>query len=120
MATTADVASGLIALVKQVKLAEAVHTYYSPDIVSTEEMGETHTVTGLDAIKGKMDYFQGAYEIHGIECSEPLSCLDQFVVEYKMDTTNRQNGERTQMHEYALYTVKDGKISAEKYFYNMG
>jgi ketosteroid isomerase-like protein len=34
-----------------------------------------------------------------------------------MDFTNKETGQRMQMDEHALYTVKDGKIVEERFFY---
>ena len=36
-----------------------------------------------------------------------------------MSTTNKQNGEKASMDETALYRVKDGKITEERFFYAM-
>jgi predicted ester cyclase len=33
--------------------------------------------------------------------------------------TNRSSGQRMQLSEMALYTVKDGKIVREQFFYHM-
>ena len=37
---------------------------------------------------------------------------------YTFDVTNKTSGERVNMSEMALYTVKDGKVVAEQFFYN--
>ena len=34
-----------------------------------------------------------------------------------MDVTQRESGNRIKMDEVALYTVKDGKIVEERFFY---
>ena len=44
---------------------------------------------------------------------------DEFAVHYDYDVTNRPSGQRIQMTEMALYTVKDGKIVREQFFYHM-
>jgi len=45
--------------------------------------------------------------------------ISQFAVKYEYDTTFKPTGERLQMIEMALYTVADGKIVHEHFFYNM-
>ena len=42
---------------------------------------------------------------------------DQFIVRFKMDLTFKPSGERMQNDEDGLYTVKDGKIVEERFFY---
>jgi ketosteroid isomerase-like protein len=34
-----------------------------------------------------------------------------------MDITNKESGERVAMDEIALYTVENGKISEERFYY---
>jgi ketosteroid isomerase-like protein len=43
---------------------------------------------------------------------------NQFAVQYTFDVTFKPTGQRTEMSEMALYTVKDGKIVREQFFYN--
>jgi hypothetical protein len=45
---------------------------------------------------------------------------NQFAVQYTFDATFKPTGQRSQMTEMALYTVKDGKIVKEQFFYNPG
>jgi len=49
---------------------------------------------------------------------------DQFIVCFKYDVTchldGPMKGQRMQMEEAGLYTVKDGKIVREQFFYAMG
>ncbi|MEL6600761.1 MAG: SnoaL-like domain-containing protein [Pseudomonadota bacterium] len=37
-----------------------------------------------------------------------------------MDTTEKSSGQRTQGREVAIYTVADGKITREEFFYGGG
>jgi ketosteroid isomerase-like protein len=40
-------------------------------------------------------------------------------VRYDFDVTAKPSGQRMQMSEMALYTVKDGRIVREQFFYHM-
>jgi hypothetical protein len=44
---------------------------------------------------------------------------NQFAVYYEFETTFKPNGQRNRMSEMALYTVQDGKIVREQFFYNV-
>jgi ketosteroid isomerase-like protein len=43
----------------------------------------------------------------------------QFAVSYDFDVTQKASGQRFAMTEMALYTVKDGRIVREQFFYHM-
>ena len=52
-----------------------------------------------------------------MEVEGPYLNGDQFAVRMKMDLTVKESGERITMDEIGLYTVKDGKIAEERFFY---
>ena len=117
---TADVAKDLVALCKDGKFAEAGEKYWADDVVSVEAGGPPGTdpvSKGKDAARGKGEWWEGAHDIHGIEVEGPYVNGDQFTVRFKMDITQKATGQRMQMDEHALYTVKDGKVVEERFFY---
>jgi ketosteroid isomerase-like protein len=118
--STADVANALVALCKAGKFGEAGETYWAEDVVSIEAMGppgQDPASHGKAAARAKGEWWEGAHEVHSIEVEGPYLNGDQFSVRFKMDVTNRQSGQRMAMDEHALYTVKDGKIVEERFFY---
>ena len=112
-----EVANELISLCRQGQFDEAVSRLYAADIVSKEAMGDPQVVTGIDAVKAKGEWFAKSFDIHGVEVNGPFIYGDQFAVEFKIDATNHQTNERSQMHEIALYTVRDGKVAEEVFLY---
>ncbi len=42
---------------------------------------------------------------------------EQFTVRFTMDVTFKETGQRHTMDEIALYTLKNGKIAEERFFY---
>ena len=63
------------------------------------------------------------HDIHGAEVNGPWPHGDRFVVTMKHDVTPKSGpfaGRRTQFEEAGLYTVRDGKIVQEEFFYHMG
>jgi ketosteroid isomerase-like protein len=42
---------------------------------------------------------------------------DKFAVYYNYDVTSKPRNQRVTMEEMALYTVRDGKIVREQFFY---
>mgnify|MGYP001084154391 CR=1 FL=1 len=103
------------------KNLEAINTLYSPDIVSIESMGnETmpREQKGIDAIRGKNQWWSENNEVHSATVDGPfVGNNDEFAVHYNFDVTFKPTGKRNNMEEMALYTVKDGKVVREQFFY---
>ena len=124
MATsTLDVAKQLVDLCKQGKNLDAIDQLYADDIVSIEacampEMPQTQR--GKEAIRAKNQWWVDNHDIHDCQVTGPLPNGDQFVVLFHIDVTPKVGptaGQRMQASEAGLYTVKDGKITHEKFFY---
>lgn len=118
--TTADIAADFAALCKAGKWDEAGEKYWSTDIVSVEAGGPDGmdpVSRGIDAVRGKGEWWYANHEVHSVEASGPYVNGDQFILRFKMDVTPKASGERMLMDEDALYTVKDGKVVEERFFY---
>ncbi len=119
--SVADVANGLVGLCRQGKFMEAIETYYGDDIVSVEPVamsGMPATQSGIDAIKGKTQWFEQNHEVHGLKIEGPWVSDDGFTVLFEMDVTPKMSGQRVQMREVGVYQVRDGKVAREEFFYN--
>ena len=66
---------------------------------------------------GKGEWWSNAHEVHSSEVEGPYVNGDQFVVRFKMDLTQKETGNRIQMDEVGVYTIKNGKIAEERFFY---
>ncbi len=116
----------LVELCKSGNGMTALDELYSPNIVSVEAMGSpecAQVMEGIDAIRGKNEWWYENNELHGMEVEGPFPNGDRFAVTFKIDTTPKAGpmaGQRMQMHEMALYTVDAGKIIREEFFYDMG
>ncbi|MFN3166528.1 MAG: SnoaL-like domain-containing protein [Phycisphaeraceae bacterium] len=109
--------------------AEAfIEQHYSDDIVSVEvmgmpEVGMPREMKGMEAIRAKTKWWYDNHEIHSSSAEGPLPNGNQFIVIFEMDITPKMGpmaGQRMQMKETGLYTVEDGKIAREQFFYDMG
>ena len=101
--------------------AEALGTLYHSDCVSVEALAgpngkEAH---GLDAIRGKHDWWANAFEEHSSSAQGPFfHAPNRFSLIFHMDVTDNESGQRMQMSEVGEYTVDaDGKITREEFFY---
>jgi hypothetical protein len=114
---TSDIAIGLVDLCKVGSFEQAIKQYYHDDIVSVEPMGETPTVTGIDAVLGKLAYFHDTMDIHGAEVTGPFLNGNQFAVRFVLDATQKQSGKRSTMEEIGVYTVEGDKIVHEAFYF---
>lgn len=120
--TTQEVANKLVSLCSAGKFDDAVKELYAPEIVSVEAMappGQSRETKGLDAVNGKNEWWIANHEVHSSKVEGPLVAGDHFAVTFKMDITFKPESKRIQMEEIALYTVSNGKIVREEFFYSM-
>jgi len=126
MSSTYEVGKKLVDLCNAGKAMEAVTTLYSPDIVSIEAMAMSAMparMEGLAAVKGKAEWWEANHEVHSGKAEGPWPHGERFIVRFQYDVTAKAGpmaGKRMKLDEAALYTVKDGKIVQEEFFYHMG
>jgi ketosteroid isomerase-like protein len=121
-ASTAAIANELVSLCRAGRNLEAIAKLYSPKIVSVEPVGTEEMpaeMSGIDAVRQKNEWWFENNEVHSGQANGPYVGGDQFAVHFLFETTFKPTGRRTTMAEMALYTVKDGKIVREEFFYNM-
>ncbi|ATQ41499.1 nuclear transport factor 2 family protein [Caulobacter mirabilis] len=113
-----DIADDFAALCKAGEFDAAGAKYWSADVVSIEaQEGDMQRAAGLDAVRGKGEWWAANHEIHGFETEGPFVNGDQFAMIFRMDVTQKASGQRVQMDEVATYTVKGGKIVEERFYY---
>ena len=126
MSDTLTVGKKLVDLCKEGKNMDAIDSLYSPNIVSVEAGAPPNMSArseGVEAVKGKGEWWMQNHEVHNAEVDGPYPHGDRFIVRYKYDITAKAGpmaGKRFTMEEAGLYTVKDGKIEHEEFFYSMG
>ena len=118
--TAATVGQELVDLCRQGRNGDAIERLYSKDIVSVEPMGNAAMpaeMNGIDAIRKKHEWWTENMEVHSAEVRGPFASGDDFAVYYNLETTFKPTGKRSTMKEMALYTVQQGKIVREEFFY---
>ena len=126
MATTFEVGQKLVEFCNAGKNMEAVNTLYAPDVESVEVHGMPEfpqVMKGIDEIRRKNQWWVENHTIHGGQAMGPWPHGDRFIVHFRFDVTAKVGpmaGKRMQMDEAGLYTVKNGKIVREEFFYHMG
>ena len=111
------IAADLVAMCKQGKFVESGDKYWADDVKSVEFGGENPVSEGKAAARAKNEWFMGAHDIHASTVEGPYVNGDQFVVRFTLDMTVKESGQRMKMDETALYTLRNGKIAEERFFY---
>lgn len=115
--TTADIAKEFTAALKSGKFEDA-ERFWSDDVVSIEAMdGPMKEARGKAAVHAKGEWWTANHEVHKFETSGPFVNGDQFALRFVLDVTPKESGKRMQMDEVGLYTVRNGKIVEERFFY---
>ena len=96
---------------------EVMRTMYAPDIVSVEGDG-TETI-GQQPVIHKSELWQGQNTIHSEKARGPyFNGPNTFAVHFTFDVTRKATGKRETIEEVGVYTVKNGKIVREQFFYD--
>ena len=104
--------------------AEGLKTLYASDAVSVEAFPNPNTgsavTEGIDGIYGQHQWWASEMEVHSARVDGPhLHGSDRFALIFEMDASERASGKRWQMKEVGIYTIADGKIVREEFFYTM-
>jgi ketosteroid isomerase-like protein len=121
--TATDIANRYMALCKEGKFHECLDELFAADAVSVEAFappGSDRTSSGLAAIRAKGEWWTSNHDVHSGEVFGPYPNGDRFAVRFVFDITFKPTGKRTTMDEIGLFTVENGKISREEFFYQGG
>jgi ketosteroid isomerase-like protein len=114
---TTDIAQKFTAALKAGSF-EGAERFWSDDVVSFEaQAGPRQEARGRANVHAKAEWWIANHDVHSFETFGPYVNGDQFALRFKIDVTPKASGQRTQMDEVGLYTVRDGKIVEERFFY---
>ena len=121
--TSLEIAKKYVALVKEDKHEEILNELFSKDAVSVEAGGPPgmdRVSKGVEAIRAKGKWWTDNHTIHKAEAFGPYPHDDRFAVRFVYDVTNKPSGQRIHMDEIGLFTIENGKIVREEFFYTTG
>jgi len=112
----------------QGKNLDAINTLYADNVVSVEacDMGNPElpqTTTGIDGVRKKNQWWSEHHQVHSGTVNGPFPHGDKFILMFNYDVTSNcgpMAGQRMQMEEAGLFTVQNGKVAKEEFFYHMG
>lgn len=120
---TTEIAKRYVALCREGQFDECLDALFAEEAISVEAgapPGEQRTSEGLDAIRHKGRTWTDNHIIHSTEVFGPYPHDDRFAVRFVFDITNKRTQKRMTLDEVGLFTVRNGKIVQEEFFYALG
>jgi len=122
--TLLELANAVRAANEENTVEALLNDHYAPDCVSVEAAAMPGTDSpvsdGLEAIRAKHAWWNSAMVfVSGTIEGPHLHGEDRFALIFKSVMREKATGTETPMEEVAVYTVHDGKIAREEFFYTM-
>ncbi|MEO1140286.1 MAG: nuclear transport factor 2 family protein [Pseudomonadota bacterium] len=122
--TLKEIANELVAGCRENRAKANLDKLYASDAVSVEAMemepGSGRETKGLEGLKGKHDWWDNSMEMLEGDISDPmLHGDDKFAVIFTGKAKEKATGNVMEINEVAVYSVTDGKISREEFYYTM-
>src|SRR6266487_1650061 len=111
-------AKKVVELIRKQAWYETLDTLYDHNAVSVEAYsagGGSQETLGKEGVRGRIDWWVNAMELHSFDAHGPFVGHDRFVVQYDADVTDKNSKQRRKLSEVGVYTVKDGKIVREEF-----
>lgn len=122
MATIEDVARDFTAMLRLGQFEAAGERFWADDITSLEPAdlprGIPALVSGIDAARAKSRAWFAVSRIEDLGIDGPFVTGDQFALFLDMAIVDRASGTAHPFTEIALYTVRNGQITEERYFHD--
>ncbi len=118
MVTTEEVAQRLIVLLGEGKNLEAVQTLYAEEI-ETREADPARNRMGKAATLEAIGAFNASHEFRYTHIEGPLISGTHFALSLRFEAREKTGGREFHVEELAVYTVRNGLIVKEEFFYSM-
>jgi len=119
MQSLAEIASDYAALMAAGETLAAAEKYWASDIIALEPANSESDgpTIGKPAALAKLTRWLAANAMSEMLIDGPFITGDQFALFIDMEITRRATGERKPFSEIATYTVREGQIVEERFFY---
>lgn len=97
---------------------QAIDELYAEDAEGAEPMA-AEPIRGKDKLRAGTEQFLSENEMTDTQIEGPMPFGDRFIVRFAGTNTMRDGSGSQYFVEYGLYTVKDGKIVKQEFFYDL-
>lgn len=111
---TREVAKAFTAMLREGK--DASEALWHENVSSIEAMGGSLAVRGKEAVTAKGAAWYATHEVLCFAVEGPSVNDDQRARYTEIDIAVGADGQRSQMKQVGLYTVRHGKVVAERFF----
>jgi len=122
MATITDVARDFTAMLRQCQFVAAQERFWATNVRSIEPHdlpdGIAAELLGIEAVRAKTARWFGSRHVHDVSIDGPFVTGNQFALFLDMMITDRRNGADQSFTEIAVFTVCEGLIIEERFFYD--
>ena len=122
MASINDVARDFTFMLRQGQYVAARERFWAADVRSIEPHdlpdGIAAEVSGIEAARAKTVRWFGTRHIQDLSIDGPFVTGNQFALFLDMMIAGPANGADQPFTEIAIFTVRNGQISEERYFYD--
>ena len=115
--STKDVAEDIAFLLREGRDDEVGRKYWDEELRSIEARTDFPVSVGPEAARAKGEWFMANHDVHDVKVEGPWVTGDQFVLRITYDMTPKETGQRVTFEEIGLYTISEGKIVEERFFY---
>jgi SnoaL-like domain len=115
--TPLEVAQTVAGLIRSGRSGEVEEKFHASGIESVEGVGMSMAWSGKKAVLAKYRGWEADHEIHAMDVEGPWVGATGFALRFSLDATQKSTGQRNQMEEIAVYTVKNGKIVREEFHF---
>lgn len=107
----------LVEMCNELKNFDVMEQMYADDIVSVEPSGTA--TAGKQAVIEKSRQWAAANDIHSETVKGPFfHGRDRFATQTTFKVTRKDTGENATLDEITIYTVKDGKLIREEFYFD--
>ena len=113
------IARRLVELCRQGKYPQAIDELYADDASGHEDyMGGAH-MGGKGAIRQGTEHWLSVNELRDNVVGDPAFFGNRFIVRFTGTMVKKDGGAEHPYEEFGLYTIENGKISKQEFFYDM-
>lgn len=120
-ATPAEIGADVVAMIRsQAGDPKIWEKWFNKKLTSIEGCGVSMAWEGIKQVKAKGEAWNNEHIVHNASVDGPFVGATGFALRFNVDVEVRATGERRQMNEVGVYTVKNGKVVQEEFMYGMG
>jgi hypothetical protein len=116
-ATPLEVARDFVELLRSGRADEVEKKWLAASIESVEGVGASMAWSGKKAVLAKYRGWEADHEIHRMIVDGPWIGATGFALRFAIDATQLSTGQRMEMEEIAVYTVRNGKVVREEFHF---